>query len=51
MEEQDANSDIKLIIIGNSKSGKTSICSKYSQNIFRDKYKPTVVSTFNCKLF
>lgn len=51
MEKQNAWSDIKLIIIGNSKSGKTSICSKYSRNIFPEQYKSTVVSTFNLKLF
>ena len=43
--------DFKIIIIGTSATGKTNFVNKYTQNIFNDIYKETVVSEFGFKIF
>ena len=44
-------SDLKIIVIGNSGTGKTSFVNKWSKNIFSDTYKATIVSEFGFKIF
>ena len=44
-------SDLKIIVIGNSCTGKTSLVNKWTKNIFSDTYKETIVSEFGFKIF
>ena len=44
-------SDLKLIVIGTSGTGKTSFVNKWTKNIFSDTYKATIVSEFGFKIF
>ena len=44
-------SDLKIIVTGNSQTGKTSFVNKYTKNIFNDSYKPIVVSEFGFKIY
>ena len=44
-------SDLKIIIIGNSYTGKTSLVNKWTKNIFNDIYKATILSEFGFKIF
>ena len=44
-------SDLKIIVIGTSGTGKTSFVNKWTKNIFSDSYKPTIVSEFGFKVF
>ena len=44
-------SDLKIIVIGNSGTGKTSFVNKWTKNIFSDTYKATIVSEFGLKIF
>ena len=42
--------DIKLIIVGNSYSGKTSIVRRWTLGQFEDLYQATIISDFNYKI-
>ena len=44
-------SDLKIIVIGASGTGKTSFVNKWTKNIFNDSYKATIVSEFGFKIF
>ena len=44
-------SDLKIIGIGTSGTGKTSFVNKWTKNIFSDTYKATIVSEFGFKIF
>ena len=44
-------SDLKIIVIGNSGTGKTSFVNKWKKNIFSYTYKATIVSEFGFKIF
>ena len=44
-------SDLKIIVIGNSGSGKTSFVRRWTKNIFEESYKATIVSEFGFKVF
>ena len=44
-------SDLKIIVIGNSGSGKTSFVNRWTKNIFEESYKATIVSEFGFKVF
>ena len=44
-------SDLKIIVIGNSGTGKTSFVNKWTKNIFSDTYKAPIVSEFGFKIF
>ena len=44
-------SDLKIIVIGNSGSGKTSFVNRWTKNIFEESYKATIVSEFAFKVF
>ena len=42
--------DIKIIVVGNSNSGKTSFVNKWIKNTFIENYKATILSEFNSKI-
>ena len=44
-------SDLKIIIIGNSGTGKTSLVNKWTKNIFDESYQATLVSGFGFQNF
>ena len=44
-------SDLKIIVIGSSGTGKTSYVNKWTKNIFQEEYKATIVSEFGFKVF
>ena len=44
-------SDLKIIVIGTSGTGKTSFVNKWTKNQFSDTYKATIVSEFGFKIF
>ena len=44
-------SDLKIILIGNSGTGKTQFVNRWTKNIFSDIYKATIVSEFGFKIF
>ena len=44
-------SDLKIIVIGSSGTGKTSLVNKWTKNIFNEAYKATIVSEFGFKIF
>ena len=43
--------EIKIIVIGDSATDKTSFVNKWTKNIFSDQYKATIVSEFSFKVF
>ena len=51
MSDQAVTSDLKIIVIGKSGTGKTSFVNKWTKNIFSDTYKATIVSEFGFKIF
>lgn len=44
-------SDMKIIVVGNSGTGKTSFVNKWTRGAFSDNYKATIVSEFGYKIF
>ena len=42
--------DLKIIVIGRSGTGKTSFVHKWTKNIFSEAYKATIVSEYNNKI-
>ena len=44
-------SDLKIIVIGTSGTGKTSLVNKWTKNLFSEVYKATIVSEFGFKIF
>ena len=44
-------SDLKIIVVGASGTGKTSYVNKWTKNIFLEEYKATIVSEFGFKVF
>ena len=44
-------SDLKIIVIGSSGTGKTSYVNKWTKNVFLEEYKATIVSEFGFKVF
>ena len=51
MEQSSIKRDIKILVIGNPRTGKTNYANKYNKGLFNDEYKATVVSEFNFKIF
>ena len=51
MSQATFRSDLKIIVIGTSGTGKTSFVNKWTKNIFSDTYKATIVSEFGFKIF
>ena len=50
-EGKDTKNELKIIVIGNSNTGKTSFVNKWTKGTFTDFYKATVVSEFSYKIF
>ena len=50
-DAQSLRSDLKIIVVGSSGTGKTSFVNKWTKNTFNDSYKPTIVSEFWFKVF
>ena len=50
-EEKDIKNELKIIVIGNSNTGKTSFVNKWTKGTFTDFYKATVVSEFSYKIY
>ena len=48
---QKGKTDLKIITVGTSGSGRTSFVNKYSKNVFNEKYRPTLVSEFKFNYF
>ena len=51
MASNQFRSDLKIIVIGTSGTGKTSFVNKWTKNVFSDTYKATIVSEFGFKIF
>ncbi len=51
MAQNAFRSDLKIIVIGTSGTGKTSFVNKWTKNVFSDAYKATIVSEFGFKIF
>ena len=51
MSEQAASTDLKIIVIGKSGTGKTSYVNKWTKNIFSENYKATIVSEYGFKIY
>lgn len=49
-EPRQFGSDLKIILVGNSSTGKTSIINRYIKNIFTNSYKATIASEFSYKI-
>ena len=47
--EEDSDEKIKLMILGDSNIGKSSLLNKYCKNEFNDKYKTTLGINFQIK--
>jgi len=50
-KDQNIKNELKIIVIGNSNTGKTSFVKKWTKGTFTDFYKATVVSEFDYKIF
>ena len=51
MEKPKINTGLKIIILGNSETGKSNFVRKYASNSFNDWYKVTKVAEFGFKIF
>lgn len=49
-ESKQFGSDLKIILVGNSATGKTSIINRYVKNVFTNTYKATIASEFSYKI-
>ena len=43
------SSELKIIVIGTSGTGKAKFVDRYTKNIFNDKYLATIISEFGYK--
>lgn len=48
--QKNFGNDLKIIVVGNSGTGKTSFVNKWTKNTFTDNYKATIVSEFGYKI-
>ena len=48
---KDIKNDIKIIVVGNSGTGKTSFVNKWIKDTFDENYKATIVSEFSYKIY
>ena len=51
MSDQAVTSDLKIIVIVKSGTGKTSFVNKWTKNIFDENYKATIVSEYGFKIY
>jgi small GTP-binding protein len=42
---------LKIVVIGNSGTGKTSFVNKWTKNVYSETYKATIVSEFGYKIY
>ena len=42
--------DLKIVVVGNCATGKTSYCHLWVKNEFTEKYKATIMTDFNYKI-
>ena len=42
--------DLKIIVVGNAGTGKTSFVNKWTKNVYNENYKATIVSEFGYKI-
>ena len=49
--QQATTSDLKIIVVGKSGTGKTSYVNKWTKNIFDENYKATIVSEYGYKIY
>ena len=47
---KDTKNELKIIVVGNSGTGKTSFVNKWIKDTFEETYKATVVSEFSYKI-
>ena len=47
---QNIRTDLKIIVVGRSGSGKTSYVNRWTKDEFKEYYKPTIVSEFGFKI-
>lgn len=50
-DSKNIQNELKIIVIGNSNTGKTSLVNKWNKGTFTETYKATVVSEFSYKIF
>ena len=50
-EGKEIKSELKIIVIGNRNTGKTSFVNKWTKGTFSEAYKATIVSEFSYKIF
>jgi Ras and EF-hand domain-containing protein len=50
MKPKNFRNDLKIIVIGNAGTGKTSFVNKWTKNTFSETYKATIVSEFGYKI-
>ena len=43
--------DLKIVIVGNSGTGKTSFCTRWVKDTFTDNYKATIMSEFSYRIY
>jgi small GTP-binding protein len=51
MKPKNFRNDLKIIVIGNAGTGKTSFVNKWTKNTFNETYKATIVSEFGYKIY
>jgi Ras and EF-hand domain-containing protein len=49
--QKNFRNDLKIIVVGNSNTGKTSFVNKWTKNTFSEHYKATIVSEFGYKIY
>ena len=49
--QQASSTDLKVIVVGKSGTGKTSYVNKWTKNIFDENYKATIVSEYGFKIY
>ena len=50
-KQSPSKKEIKIIVVGNSATGKTSFVNKWTKNTFNENYKATIVSEFSYKIY
>lgn len=51
MDSSSYKADLKIVVVGNSGTGKTSFCNRWVKNYFSEKYRATIMSDFSYKIF
>ena len=48
---KNCNTSIKIIIVGDSGTGKTTFCNRWMKNVFTEEYQVTILSDFSYKIY